>query len=43
MGVFDGVAPKLAGTLIIAGEERRLWSMAGAQGLLFLTALLLGG
>jgi len=28
--VFDGAAPNLAGALIIAGNERRLWSMAGA-------------
>ena len=40
--VFDGAAPNLAGALIIAGDERRLWSMAGAQGLSFLTALLPG-
>jgi hypothetical protein len=30
--VFDGAAPNLAGALIIAGEEHRLWSMAGARG-----------
>jgi hypothetical protein len=40
--VFDGAAPNLAGALIAAGEERRLWSMAGARGLSFLTALLPG-
>ena len=37
--VFDGAAPNLAGALIAAGEEHRLWSMAGARGLSFLTAL----
>jgi hypothetical protein len=37
--VFDGAAPNLAAALILAGEERRLWSMAGARGLSFLTAL----
>jgi hypothetical protein len=40
--VFDGVAPNLVGALIAAGEERCLWSMAGARGLSFLTALLPG-
>ena len=40
--VFDGAAPSLAGALILADEERRLWSMAGARGLSFLTALLSG-
>jgi hypothetical protein len=38
--VFNGATPNLAGVLIITGEERRLWSMAGARGLSFLTALL---
>ena len=41
MGVFDGAAPNLAGTLILAGEERRLW-LVGARGLSILTALLSG-
>jgi hypothetical protein len=27
--VFDGAAPNLAAALILAGEEQRLWSMAG--------------
>jgi hypothetical protein len=40
--VFDGAAPNLAGAMILAGEERCLWSMAGARGLSFLTALLPG-
>ena len=25
--VFDGAAPNLAGALILAGEDRRLWSI----------------
>jgi hypothetical protein len=40
--VFDGAAPNLAKALILAGEERHLWSMAGARGLSFLAALLPG-
>ena len=36
---FDGAAPNIAGALIAAGEECHLWSMAGARGLSFLTAL----
>ena len=40
--VFDGAAPNLAEALILAGEERLLWSMAGARGLSFLTGLLPG-
>jgi len=40
--VFDGAAPNLAQALILAGNERRLWSMAGARGLSFLAALLPG-
>jgi hypothetical protein len=40
--VFDGAAPNLVGALIAAGKERCLWSMAGALGLSFLTALLPG-
>ena len=39
---FDGAAPNIAGALIAAGEERSLWSMPGARGLSFLTALLPG-
>jgi len=31
--VFDGVAPSVAGALAVAGEERRLWTLAGAHGL----------
>jgi hypothetical protein len=40
--VFDGAAPNLAGALILAGDERSLWSLVGARGLSFLTALLPG-
>jgi len=40
--VFDGAAPNLAVALIAAGEECRLWSMAGAPGQSFLAALLPG-
>ena len=36
--VFDGAAPDIARALIIAGEERKLWSMAGARGISLLTA-----
>uniref|UniRef100_A0A0A9ALC0 Uncharacterized protein n=1 Tax=Arundo donax TaxID=35708 RepID=A0A0A9ALC0_ARUDO len=36
--VFDGVTPNLAGVLISADEEYRLWRMAGARGLSLLTA-----
>ena len=28
--VFDGAAPSIAGALAMAGEERRLWTLAGA-------------
>ncbi|GJN12750.1 hypothetical protein PR202_ga31057 [Eleusine coracana subsp. coracana] len=40
--VFDGAAPSLAGLLVATGEERRLWTMAGARGLSLLTAPLPG-
>ena len=36
--VFDGAAPDIARALIIAGEERKLWSMAGARAISLLTA-----
>jgi hypothetical protein len=36
--VFDGVTPSVARALVAAGEEHRLWCMAGARGLSFLTA-----
>uniref|UniRef100_A0A0A9CGX0 Reverse transcriptase zinc-binding domain-containing protein n=1 Tax=Arundo donax TaxID=35708 RepID=A0A0A9CGX0_ARUDO len=41
--VFDGAAPSIAGALVIAEEEQRLWSMAGARGLSLLTAPTPGG
>jgi hypothetical protein len=31
--VFDGAAPSIAGALVMAGEERRLWTLAAARGL----------
>ena len=40
--VFDGVNPNMAEALILAGEERRHWTMAGARGLSYLTAPLGG-
>jgi len=40
--VFDGAAPNLVRALMAAGEERHLWSTAGARGLSFLSALLPG-
>ena len=36
--VFDRAAPDVARALILSSEERKLWSMAGAQGISFLTA-----
>jgi hypothetical protein len=41
--VFDGSAPSVAGALILAGQERRLWISAGARGLSLLSAPLPGG
>jgi hypothetical protein len=41
--VFDGDSPNLTKALILAGEERQMWKMAGARGLSFLMAPLLGG
>jgi len=40
--VFDGAAPSVAGALVVAGEERRLWTTAGARGLSLLSAHLPG-
>ncbi|GJN20941.1 hypothetical protein PR202_gb08381 [Eleusine coracana subsp. coracana] len=40
--VFDGATPSIAEALILAGEERRWWLMAGARGLSFLIAQLSG-
>ena len=39
---FYGAAPSVAGALVVAGEERRLWTMAGARGLSLLSAHLPG-
>ena len=36
--VFNGAAPDIARALIIAGEERKLWSMARARRISLLTA-----
>jgi hypothetical protein len=38
--VFDGIAPSLAAVLTQAGEERRLWELAGARNSSSLTAVL---
>jgi hypothetical protein len=37
--VFDGAAPKMVESLILFGNERRIWMMAGARGLSHLMAL----
>ena len=39
---FYGPAPSVAGALVVAGEERRLWTTAGARGLSLLSAHLCG-
>jgi hypothetical protein len=36
--VFNGAAPDIARTLIVAKEERKLWSLARAWGISLLTA-----
>ena len=36
--VFDRATPDVARALILSSEERKLWSMAGARGISFLTA-----
>ena len=41
--VFNGAAPSVAGTLAVAEDERRSWSLAGARGLSLLDALVPGG
>jgi hypothetical protein len=41
--VFDGSVPSVAGALILAGEEHRLWTSAGARGLSLLSVPLPGG
>ena len=40
--VFDGAAPSVVGAVVMASEERRLWTSAGARGLSLLTAHLPG-
>ena len=35
--VFHGGAPDMADALIISSEKRKLWSLAGARGISFLT------
>lgn len=40
--LFDGAAPSMARALDTAGDERRLWEIAGARGLTSLTAPALG-
>jgi hypothetical protein len=40
--VFDHARPSMVEVLTCVGEERRLWMMAGARGLSYLTALLPG-
>ena len=37
--VFHGGAPDMADALIISSEERKLWSLAGARGISFLTRI----
>ena len=36
--VFDKASPNMTQMLILAGEERRLWALAGAKGISLLTA-----
>ena len=40
--VFDGVAPSVVGALVVAGEERQLWTTAGARELSLLSTHLPG-
>lgn len=35
---FDGATPRISEVLLLAGEERRLWCLAGARGLSYLSA-----
>jgi hypothetical protein len=35
--VFNGASPRLSATLVVAGEEAIMWSMAGAEELALLT------
>ena len=43
MCVFDGVAANIASTLVVAEDEGKAWSLAGAQGLSLLAAIAPGG
>jgi len=36
--VFEGLTPSVAGAIGSAKEERRMWTLAGARGLSFITA-----
>jgi hypothetical protein len=40
--IFEKEAPSIARALVMAGEERELWALAGARGLNLLAAPLLG-
>jgi hypothetical protein len=37
--VFDNLAPNLAVVLRLTGDECRMWEMAGAKGLVLLSAI----
>jgi hypothetical protein len=39
---FEGEAPSMTSALMLATEDRKIWSLAGAQGLNLLTAPGLG-
>jgi hypothetical protein len=39
--IFEKEAPNLTRALVMAGEEQKLWVLAGVKGLYFLTAPLL--
>jgi hypothetical protein len=41
--VFEGVSPNMVESLILLGEECRLWMLVGARGLSHLMAPLPGG
>jgi hypothetical protein len=41
--VFDGIGPNLPAALAQAGEERRMWELAGAKAISALSAALPGG
>jgi hypothetical protein len=40
--VFEGEAPSMTKALMLAAEDRKIWSLAGARGLNLLTAPGLG-